>query len=208
MPRKEIQPAVIPSPTNFVLNNRISNMGASDLNSHQMNKESEPKNKIDPNMTEEEYQPNWWPFPTNIKNKKSDMPDNTAPAQSKENLSWLFTVIPKFVPFRMIIVAIIASRPAGMLIQKIDFQPHKLTNTPPSAGPIIEPNPTTLKLDPKAFPRSSSVKADRIIATAFPWSMAEPIPCPNLAIRSVGKFDHQGDPATAADSMKIENPTK
>ena len=208
MPRNEIQPAVIPSPTNFVLNNRISNMGASDLNSHQMNKESEPKNKIDPNMTEEEYQPNWWPFPTNIKNKKSDMPDNTAPAQSKENFSWLFTVIPKFVPFRMIIVAIIASRPAGMLIQKIDFQPHKLTNTPPSAGPIIEPNPTTLKLDPKAFPRSSSVKADRIIATAFPWSIAEPIPCPNLAIRSVGKLDHQGDPATAADSMKIENPTK
>ena len=168
VPRKEIQPAVIPSPTNLVLNNRISNIGSSDLNSHQMNKEREPKNKIDPNMTEEEYQPNWCPLPTNIKNKKSDRPDNKAPTQSKENFSWLCTVIPKFVPFRMIIVAIIASIPAGMLIQKIDFQPHKLTNTPPNAGPIIEPNPTTLKLDPKALPRSFYVKADRIIATAFP----------------------------------------
>ena len=77
-------------------------------------------------------------------------------------------VIPRFVPCKMIIVPAIANNPAGMLIQNIDFQPHQLTRTPPKAGPIMAPKPTTLRLDPKAFPRSSSVKADRIIATAFP----------------------------------------
>ena len=63
-----------------------------------------------------------------------------------------------------------------MFTRKTACQPQMLTRIPPSAGPMIAPKPTTLRFDPRAFPRSLSGKADMIMATALPWIMADPTP--------------------------------
>ena len=90
------------------------------------------------------------------------------------------------------IVSASASRPTGMLIQKIDRQPTDCTSAPPTTGPSARLTPTVAPHMPIACARSrGSVKTLRMIDIATglsidpptPWSMRKAISQPRLGAR-------------------------
>ena len=64
--------------------------------------------------------------------------------------------------------AMMVNIPIGMLTQKTHRQPRTSTSSPPSAGPMMDPTPTTLMFRPIGLPRHLAGKAVIIMAMAMP----------------------------------------
>ena len=84
-----------------------------------------------------------------------------------------------------------------MLTKNTHRQPRALTRRPPRAGPAMAPLPTTLMLEPRAFPRSLAGKEDIIMAMAMPCIIPEPMPCRTRPVISMVMFGARPDTAEA-----------